>query len=165
MLLLYAKRLIHKHLGWNKTPAFWEVAHHPPVPGGTWGRSCLSLNQSISQHVWRGTVLLLPLFHIDRSIAKQDRNKLVSQQADFLVDEGNTKLAIFPSITHMEQRFGQAGKKSVMVFCPLMVKKYYLATCVLEEITVKCNRKCFFCFLLFFKINDSQHLHTDCISY
>lgn len=39
-----------------------------------------------------------------------------------------------------------------MVFCSFMVKMYYLATHVLEEITVKCNSKCFLCFLLFLKL-------------
>lgn len=68
-------------------------------------------------------MLLLAPFHIDRGIAKQDRDKLVSQQAYFLVEEDNSKLAILASATHMEQRFRQAGKKSMMVFCPFIFKK------------------------------------------
>lgn len=50
--------------------------------------------------------------------AKQDSDKLVSEQAYFLVGDGSSKLAIPSSTIDMEQGFRQAGKKISDGFLP-----------------------------------------------
>ena len=81
-----------------------------------------------------------------------------------MVGEGNRKLAIFASTTHTEQKFRQAVKESVMIFCPFPVKStvwplMYWRKAQQNETQSVLSASCFL------EIYDSQHLSTDCISY